>query len=235
MSAKRNENTMRYGNIKKAEFVVRKNRFICDISIDGNIEKCHVKNTGRLGELLVPGAEIYVTVSDNPERKTKYDLVTVVKDGKYVNIDSFAPNLAVGEYLHMIYPEANVIPERKYGNSRFDFYVENGNEKLFIEVKGVTLFRDGRALFPDAPTERGIKHLSELAKCIEEGYIPKVFFVIASDFDGNIVFSPNREIENEFANALKKASDNGVEICAFECLTEADSLYIKKQVSVVLD
>ena len=103
----------------------------------------------------------------------------------------------------MIYPEANVISERRYGNSRFDFYVENGNEKLFIEVKGVTLFRDGRALFPDAPTERGIKHLSELAKCIEEGYIPKVFFVIASDFDGNIVFSPNRAIENEFANALK--------------------------------
>ena len=125
--------------------------------------------------------------------------------------------------------------ERKYGNSRFDFYVENGNEKLFIEVKGVTLFRDGRALFPDAPTERGIKHLSELAKCIEEGYIPKVFFVIASDFDGNIVFSPNRALGNEFADALKTAYHSGVEICAFECFAESDSLSVKKQVSVVLD
>jgi len=226
---------MRYGNIKKAEFVVRRNRFICDIIIDGNTEKCHVKNTGRLGELLVPGAEVYVTVSDNPERKTKYDLVTVVKDGKYVNIDSFAPNLAVGEYLHKIYPGANVIPERKYGNSRFDFYVENGNEKLFIEVKGVTLFRDGKALFPDAPTERGIKHLSELAKCIEEGYTAKVFFVIAADFDGDIVFSPNRALGDDFANALIRARESGVEICAFDCLVKPYSMDIKKQISVVLD
>ncbi len=225
---------MKYGEVKKAEFILRRNRFICEILINGKKEDCHVKNTGRLKELLIPGAEVYVEVSKNPERKTKYDLITVVKDGRYVNIDSFAPNLAVGEYLHKIYPDGKIIPEKKYGNSRFDFYVENGEEKLFIEVKGVTLFREGKALFPDAPTERGIKHLSELAKCRADGYTAKVFFIIAADFDGNITFTPNRAIGDSFADALNDASVKGVEICAFDCSTEFDLLDVKEQVAVAI-
>ena len=225
---------MIYNNVRKAEFVIRRNRFICDIIIDGNIEKCHVKNTGRLGELLIPGAEIYVTVSDNMQRKTKYDLITVVKDGKYINVDSFAPNIVVGEYLRRLYPDGKIIAEKSFGNSRFDFYAENGVEKTYIEVKGVTLFREGFALFPDAPTERGIKHLHELVQCVKEGYTAKVFFVIASDFGGKISFSPNRALGNDFADALSFAVQNGVEICAFDCSVSQDSLCIKEQVPVVL-
>ncbi len=235
MSAKRNENAMRYGNIKKAEFIVRRNRFICEILIDGKKEECHVKNTGRLKELFVPGAEVFVSVSDNPERKTKCDLVAVIKDGRIVNVDSFAPNLAMGEYLEKVYPDGTVMPERKFGNSRFDFYVETDNQKGFIEVKGVTLFRDGRALFPDAPTQRGIKHLSELCECVKQGYFAKVFFVIAADSKDELVFSPNRDIGDDFAKALITASENGVEVCAFDCDVTEDRMEIKKQIGVVLD
>ncbi len=226
---------MKYNNVREAKFIVRHNRFICDIEIDGNIEKCHVKNTGRLGELLVHGATVYVEESTNKSRKTKYDLITVIKDGKFVNIDSFAPNIVVGEYLRKIYPDAKIIPEKKYGNSRFDFYMETDNKKGFIEVKGVTLFRDGKALFPDAPTERGIKHLSELCECKKDGYFAKAFFVIAADFDGDIVFSPNRDIGDDFADALAKAEKCGVEICAFDCGVLCDSMEIKKQISVAVD
>lgn len=224
---------MKYNNVRKAVFVVRRNRFICEIIIDGKKEDCHVKNTGRLRELLVPGAEVYVEVSGNPARKTKYDLIAVVKDGKIINIDSFAPNLATGEYLKKIYPEGKVVAEQRFGNSRFDFYVENGDEKGFIEVKGVTLFLDGRALFPDAPTERGIKHLGELCECVKEGYFAKVFFIIAADSEDRLAFSPNTAVGDEFADALVKASENGVEICAFDCFVSEDSLGIKKRIPVV--
>ena len=223
---------MRYGNIRKAEFVLRKNRFICEIEIDGKKESCHVKNTGRLRELFTEGATVYVEVSDKPERKTKYDLVAVEKDGRTVNVDSFAPNLAVGEYLRKIYPDGKVTAEKTFGNSRFDFYVENGDEKGFIEVKGVTLFRDGKALFPDAPTERGIKHLSELCECVRAGYFAKVFFIIAADFGGEITFSPNLAVGNDFSEALYRASQNGVEVCAFDCNVGADFMEIKESVNV---
>lgn len=225
---------MNYENIRKAEFVKRINRFICEIKIDDKTELCHVKNTGRLSELLVSGAQVYVTESDKAERKTKYDLVTVVKDGEFVNIDSFAPNIAAGEYLHRVYPDAKIIPEKKYGNSRFDFYMENCGEKGFVEVKGVTLFRDGRALFPDAPTDRGIKHLYELCECKRLGYFAKVFFVVAADTKGKLCFSPNRALGDDFANALVYAENCGVEICAFDCSVTADSMTVKKQINVVI-
>lgn len=224
---------MKYNNVKKAEFVIRRNRFICEIMIDGKKEDCHVKNTGRLAELLIPGTEIYVEVSTKAERKTKYDLVTVVKDGKYINIDSFAPNLAVGEYLQSLYPKAKIIPEKKFGNSRFDFYVESDSEKGFVEVKGVTLFRDGKALFPDAPTERGIKHLAELSECVKQGFFAKVFFVICSDND-NVTFSPNRAVGDSFADALIKASGSGVEVCAFNCRAGADFMTVKSRIKTDL-
>ena len=226
---------MNYGNVRKAEFVKRLNRFICEIVIDTRVQLCHVKNTGRLSELLTSGAEIYVTESSNAERKTKYDLVTVVKDGEFVNIDSIAPNIATGEYLRKAYPNAKITPEKKYGNSRFDFYIENGSKKGFIEVKGVTLFRDGKALFPDAPTDRGIKHLAELCKSVNEGYFAKVFFVIAADTKGRLRFSPNRKVGEDFANALASAKNCGVEICAFDCNVTAESIAIKEQIDVVIN
>lgn len=225
---------MKYENIRKAEFVRRINRFICEIKINGNTELCHVKNTGRLSELLVSGVEVYVTESAKTERKTKYDLVVVVKDGEYVNIDSFAPNIAVGEYLQLVYPEGKIYPEKKYGNSRFDFYVENGDEKIFIEVKGVTLFRDGKALFPDAPTERGIKHLKELSVCKKEGYMARVFFIISADSKGRLVFSPNRSLGEDFANTLCDAFADGVEVCAFDCVVTSELMTIKKQIDIKL-
>lgn len=225
---------MKYENIRKAEFVLRKNRFIAEILIDGKVELCHVKNTGRLGELFIPGAEIYVEESQNPTRKTKYDLVTVVKDGKLVNVDSFAPNLAVGEYLQRIYPDAIVTPEKKYGNSRFDFYVENGDERRFVEVKGVTLFKDGKALFPDAPTERGIKHLYELSESLADGYLATVIFVIAADSEGALTFAPNRAVGDDFANALIEAFGRGVEIKAVDCAVNFDSITVKSEIPTEL-
>ncbi len=223
---------MKYDNICCAKFVLRKNRFIAEIEIGGKVELCHVKNTGRLGELLYEGAEIFVQKSKKAERKTAYDLIGVVADGKTVNIDSLAPNAAVGEYLHRAYPDAKIVPERKYGNSRFDFYMEKGEEKGFIEVKGVTLFRDGYALFPDAPTERGIKHLLELCECVKEGFFAKVFFVICADSGGKLTFAPNRALGEDFADALVYASTNGVEVCAFDCRVGADYMEIKDSIKV---
>ncbi len=234
---------MRYINVIKARFIKRINRFIAEIQVfdekNGvfydNFEFCHVKNTGRLGELLVSGAEIYIQKSENPQRKTAYDLISVVKDGSVVNIDSFAPNIAVGEYLSKTYPDAKIISEKKFGNSRFDFYVENGDEKGFIEVKGVTLFNGGRALFPDAPTERGIKHLCELCECKRLGYFAKVFFIIAADTGGKLVFSPNRSVGDAFADALIKASECEVEICAFDCDVSVDMMTVKNQIKIELE
>lgn len=234
---------MRYNNIKRAKFVERLNRFIAKIHVfdekNGVFyekeEFCHVKNTGRLRELLIPGAEIYIEQSDNPMRKTAYDLIAVLKDGRIVNIDSFAPNIAVGEYLKKIYPDGKVIAEIKFGNSRFDFYVENGDEAGFIEVKGVTLFKDGRALFPDAPTERGIKHLYELCECKRLGYFAKVFFIIAADTAGELVFSPNRAVGDDFAKALVNASLCGVEICAFDCDVNEDCMTVKNRINIELE
>ncbi len=234
---------MRYNNVLRAKFVERLNRFIAKIQVFDEkngvfcekFEFCHVKNTGRLGELLVSGAEIYIQKSENPQRKTAYDLIGVVKDGSVVNIDSLAPNIAVGEYLMAVYPEWKIIPEKKFGNSRFDFYLEKGDEKGFIEVKGVTLFRDGRALFPDAPTERGVKHLDELCICKKQGYFAKVFFIIAADTDGKIVFSPNRSVGTEFAEALTRADKNGVEICAFDCEVGWDSMSVKNRIRIELE
>ncbi len=222
---------MKYENIYGAIFLLRKNRFIAEIEIDGKKQLCHVKNTGRLRELLYEGADVFVEKCTSQGRKTAYDLICVLKDGKVVNIDSLAPNAAVGEYLRKIYPEAKIIPEQKYGNSRFDFYMENGEEKGFIEVKGVTLFRNGYALFPDAPTERGIKHLLELCRCVKDEYFAKVFFVICADSEEKLTFAPNRALGDDFASALKYASQNGVEVCAFDCITGADFIEIKGRIN----
>jgi len=168
---------MVYNHIRKGIFISRPNRFIAEVEIDGKMEICHVKNTGRCRELLIPGAAVYVNHANSPKRSTAYDLVTVYKGESLVNIDSYAPNLAFGEYLRQekfIDGITCVKSEAKYGGSRFDFYVETAASKAFIEVKGVTLEENGVAMFPDAPTERGIKHLNELAACIADRYSMRI-------------------------------------------------------------
>lgn len=226
---------MRYDCITDAVFVRRLNRFTAEIEIGGKCELCHVKNTGRLGELLVKGAQCFVQMHDNPERKTKYSLITVKKGKEVVNIDSQAPNKVFYEWVKNggFADGITVIkPETTYGNSRFDCYIEAGERKIFVEVKGVTLEKDGTALFPDAPTERGVKHLRELCRCVKDGYEAYVVFVI--QMKGIHAFSPNSETHEEFAKALFECRDEGVNILCLDCDVTPDSLNISQKIQVKL-
>ena len=221
---------MRYNNITRGIFLSRPNRFIACVLINGEECVCHVKNTGRLSELLKNGAVVYLEESTNPLRKTKYDLVAVEKDGVLFNIDSYAPNIAAGEYLKELYPDCSVRAEVKHGNSRFDFYIEGENERIFTEVKGVTLIKDGIALFPDAPTERGVKHINELIECVSEGYGARILFVIQTqDAEG---FAPNDETHRAFGDALRRARAAGVEIDAVCCTVTPDTMKISKGITL---
>jgi len=210
---------MRYEKIVRGTFIERPNRFIAYVDIDGKKEVVHVKNTGRCRELLVPGATVYLEKGNNPERKTAYDLVAVQKQERLINMDSQAPNKVVEEWLlkkELFSDLICVRPESKYGNSRFDFYVEYGRaDKAFIEVKGVTLERDGVVLFPDAPSDRAVKHVEELIRAKEDGYDAYIIFVI--QMSDAKYFLPNRETHPEFADALQKAADAGVKILAYDC------------------
>ena len=175
------DRTMHYENMEPAVFISRPNRFVAYVEQAGKQEICHVKNTGRCRELLIPGAELYVQRSDNPARKTALDLISVKKGDQWVNMDSQAPNKAAAEWLKnggLGTKEILVRPEYKYENSRFDFYLETEGRKAFMEVKGVTLEEDGTARFPDAPTERGVKHIRELMRCLDDGYEAYILFVI---------------------------------------------------------
>lgn len=226
---------MKYENIIKARFISRPNRFIAEVEIDGNIEIAHVKNTGRCKELLTEGATVYVQKSDNPARKTKYDLITVVKNGMLINMDSQAPNKVFGEWVSQGNFAADVDlikPECKYGKSRFDFYIEAGGRKIFAEIKGVTLEEEGIVMFPDAPTERGIKHIKELCECVKNGYEGYIFFII--QMEQCKYFTPNKATHIEFAEALKKASECGVNIKAMNCNVTKDELIILKEVEIKL-
>ena len=226
---------MKYENIIKARFISRPNRFIAEVEIDGNIEIAHVKNTGRCKELLTEGTTVYVQKSDNPARKTKYDLITVVKNGMLINMDSQAPNKVFGEWVSQGNFAADVDlikPECKYGNSRFDFYIEAGGRKIFAEIKGVTLEEEGIVMFPDAPTERGIKHIKELCECVKNGYEGYIFFII--QMEQCKYFTPNKATHTEFAEALKKASECGVNIKAMNCNVTKDELIILKEVEIKL-
>lgn len=223
---------MKYNNITKALFLSRTNRFIAVCEVDGEEVVCHVKNTGRLKELLIKGAVVYLEESSNPARKTKYDLVAVEKDGQIFNIDSYAPNIAAGEFLRAKFPDFSVRAEVKKGNSRFDFYIENESRKIFVEVKGVTLIKDGVALFPDAPTTRGVKHITELTECVKEGYEAYVLFVIQTE---NVLsFSPNDKTHKEFGDALREAEAAGVKIIAVNCNVSTDEMTIDRQIPVML-
>ena len=223
---------MKYSNITKAKFISRPNRFIAMADVDGNETVCHVKNTGRLKELLTENAVVYLEESSNPLRKTKYDLVAAEKDGEIFNIDSQAPNIAAGEYFRKIFPDCTVRAEVKYGNSRFDFYIEGKDRKIFAEVKGVTLIKDGVALFPDAPTDRGVKHIRELVECRKEGYEAYILFVIQTQQVNE--FSPNDETHRQFGDALRDAETAGVKILAVNCFVRPDEMTINKEIAINL-
>lgn len=224
---------MQYKNIIEGKFISRPNRFIANVEISGKTEVCHVKNTGRCRELLIPGAVVYLEKSDNPNRKTKYDLISVYKGDRLINMDSQAPNKVFGEWLEngSLFKNVSLIrPETKYKNSRFDFYAEADGKRIFAEVKGVTLERDGVALFPDAPTERGIKHINELCECVIDGYEGYIVFVV--QMSGVKHFAPNIETHKAFADALKNAEKCGVNILCLDCITERNSLRINEYVPV---
>lgn len=216
---------MIYKNIKTAKFLSRPNRFIAHIEIDGKTEICHVKNTGRCKELLVENATVFVEESVNPNRKTKFDLIGVLKGDRLINMDSQIPNKVFSEWVQSsgFFENIKLLKsEKTFENSRFDFYIETEKDKIFVEVKGVTLEENGVVLFPDAPTERGVKHINELCRCVQQGYKAYIFFIIQMD---NVkYFTPNRKTHPQFADALKAAQEKGVNIVALDCKVTENSI-----------
>ncbi|MCM1143942.1 MAG: A/G-specific adenine glycosylase [Blautia sp.] len=227
---------MRYHNITEAEFVSRPNRFVAYVNLNGQRIKAHVKNTGRCRELLQEHATVYLEKSGNDNRATAYDLVAVQKEGRIVNVDSNAPNKVVEEWLGKgyLFPDLTLIrPETTYKNSRFDFYLETASgQKIFLEVKGVTLENDNRAAFPDAPSERAVKHVEELIQAKEEGYEAYILFVI--QMKGCLSFSPNWETQPVFGSTLQKARRAGVRLLAYDCEVLEDSLWLQDEIPVFL-
>jgi len=230
---------MYYPNAHPAAFISRPNRFIARVSMDETEHTVHVKNTGRCRELLLPGSRVWLCESANPERKTKYDLVAVEKTVNgivhTVNIDSQAPNRAVGEWLRggALFPsEATVRPEAAFGDSRFDFCIDCPDRICFLEVKGVTLEQDGVALFPDAPTARGVKHIRELTRCAREGMGAYILFVI--QMKGVHLLRPNDATHAEFGSALRQAAAEGVKVLAVDCIVTPDSMVIDRFIPVDL-
>ena len=220
---------MKYSNIVPARFVRRPNRFIAEVRIGDEVETVHVKNTGRCRELLIPDCDVWLTAPDSPGRKTKYDLVAVRKSsGLLVNIDSQAPNKVAKEWLSKLAFD-KVMPEYTYGDSRIDFYMEKNiagrTEKYLMEIKGCTLEVDGVGYFPDAPTERGVKHIRELIRAAKEGFHASLAFVI--QMDGISEVRPNISTHPEFGKAMNEAKESGVDILFLTCHVEPDSLEIQ--------
>lgn len=227
---------MQYQKVREGIFKSRPNRFTAVAELDGCEEICHVKNTGRCRELLIPGSKAAFAESGNPGRKTKYDLIAVQKDGRWVNMDSQIPNRAAEQWLGtsgLFSKEARVFRERKYRNSRFDLYVEDGERKAFLEVKGVTLEEEGTARFPDAPTQRGVKHLEELMECIEEGYEAYLIFVI--QMKGVHCLKPNWKTHRKFAETLREAERAGVRLMACDCRVGIDFIEIDQKIPIILE
>ena len=226
---------MQYGKILPARLLSRPNRFVARVEAEGEELVCHVKNTGRCRELLVPGATVWLEESPNPSRKTKFDLIAVEKGDRLINMDAQAPNKVFGEWAAAGgFREGLTLlrPETTYGSSRFDFYWESSKSRGFVEVKGVTLEEDGVVRFPDAPTLRGVKHLDELVKAREAGYEAAVCFVIQME---NVRwFAPNDETHPEFGQALRRAAQAGVEILAMDCAVTPQSLTMGKPVPIRL-
>ena len=226
---------MIYEHILPAVFVDRPNRFIAQVELNGRTEVCHVKNTGRCRELLVPGCRVYVQHQPSPARKTAYDLIAVEKEGRLINMDAGAPNQVFGEFVRagrFLREWPLIRPETVHGDSRFDFYLEAPSRRLFVEVKGVTLEDGGVTRFPDAPTERGVKHLEGLARCVQEGYEAWAVFVI--QMEGACRMEPNRRTHPAFADALRQAAQAGVHLLALDCRTEPARLEIRRPVEIRL-
>ena len=231
---------MTYEHVAEATFLSRPNRFIARVLVNGAEETVHVKNTGRCRELLVSGCTVYLARSDKAGRKTKYDLVAVEKERQgraplRINMDSQAPNDAAGEWLPIsgLFSDGAVIRrEVKFGDSRFDFYVEDGRRKAFVEVKGVTLEENGVALFPDAPTERGVKHLRELCRALAAGY--EAYLLLVIQMKDIRLFRPNAATHPAFADSLREAAGQGVHILAMDCLVTPESMTVDKPVTVQL-
>ena len=226
---------MKYTEIVAAEFIERPNRFIAYVNIAGERTKVHVKNTGRCRELLQEQAEVYLEKSANPERSTAYDPVAVDKTGRLINMDSNAPNKAVGEWLlkKELFPSlTNIRAEKTYKTSRFDFYVETEKEKIFLEVKGVTLEEGGTGMFPDAPSLRAVKHVEELIQAKKEGYEAYILFVI--QMKDILNFTPNRRTQPTFCRILREAHRSGVHILAYDCNVWEKGMEIDAPVEVIL-
>ena len=225
---------MKYGKMVPGKFLTRPNRFIAHVEIEGKQEVCHVKNTGRCRELLPPGAQVWCEVAGNPARKTKFDLITVKKGQRLINMDSQAPNAAVKEWLSAggLGAVENLRPETVHGGSRFDFSFTLEGRPCLLEVKGVTLETDGVCAFPDAPTERGARHLRELAQAAREGYGAYVLFVI--HMSAVQFLHPTDATDPEFGLALREAAAAGVQVMAMDCRVEIDGMTIGKPVEVLL-
>ncbi len=222
---------MNYKNVLQGKFIHRPNRFIAEIVLDQERAICHVKNTGRLKELLLPDATVWVEQSENPNRKTAYDLIAVEKDGQIINIDSHAPNKIAAEWL----PKSGIFPadmpiraEVTRGNSRFDFLADN----TWIEVKGITLNDQGIAKFPDAPTLRGVKHLKELTSISQAGGKGMVLFIV--QMKGINAVAPNDQTHPEFGEALRDAAQAGVKIVAVDCIVRPDEVIADGQIPIIL-
>ena len=226
---------MRYGEVKRGRFLARPNRFVAHVELEGERVVCHVKNTGRCRELLTSGAAVYLERAENPARKTPYDLIAVEKGDLLINMDAQAPNKVFGEWAAAgrFLPGLTALrPEFTWEDSRFDFRLEDHLGPCFVEVKGVTLEQDGLALFPDAPTERGVKHLRGLRRAVEQGYRAAVFFVV--QMKGPKSFSPNDATHPAFGEALRRAAAAGVEIYAYDCRVTPSSLALDAPVEVLL-
>lgn len=225
---------MHYPDMTPGIFLSRPNRFIAHVEIDGQVETVHVKNTGRCRELLPVGAEVWCQRAGNPARKTKFDLITVRKGARLINMDSQAPNIAAGEWLRGggLGPVENLRAETVHGNSRFDFSFTLDGKPCFLEVKGVTLENDGVCAFPDAPTERGAKHLRELSQAAREGYGAYVLFVI--QMKDVQCLHPNDATDPHFGAALREAAENGVKVLAMDCRVSKDEMVICDPVPVRL-
>ena len=218
---------MRYGRTVAGRFLSRRNRFVAEVEVDGSAETVHVKNTGRCSEILVPGARVVLEDRAGGDRRTRYDLVAAYKGDTLINIDSQAPNRAFGEFLRssgVFGPGPDVRPEFTHGDSRFDFLVLSGDRRILVEVKGVTQETDGVCMFPDAPTERGLKHLRGLEAALSEGYEAYVALVV--QMKGMRVFTPNYGIHREFGEELERAVSMGVGLMVYDCLVTEDSMIV---------
>jgi len=230
---------MKYDEIVEAVFIDRPNRFIAHVELEGQVHTVHVKNTGRCRELLLPGSRVFLSKAKNPERKTAYDLISVYKENPFgtasnppvlVNIDSQSANTVFGEYVekgHFLPDVIRVKPEFVFGESRLDFYIKTKDREVLCEIKGVTLEENGLALFPDAPTQRGVKHLKELIRGVKEGYDAYAVFVV--QMQGVHAFSPHRSMDPAFAEAFCQAQNAGVQCIALECVVWEEGFVIPEE------